>query len=65
VSKIRIRRMTEKDCIVISEAFQAQGWNKPYSLYEKYFSEQQAKKRIVFTYLVKAFWRLSSFLKPL
>jgi len=48
MSKIRIRRMTEKDCLVLSEAFQAQGWNKPYSLYEKYFSEQQARKRLVF-----------------
>lgn len=41
MNKIKLRNMKETDCEIISEAFQAQGWNKPYKLYEEYFAEQQ------------------------
>ena len=48
MSEIRIRKMAEDDCTIISEAFQAQGWNKPLSLYERYYAEQLDNAREVF-----------------
>jgi ribosomal protein S18 acetylase RimI-like enzyme len=40
--------MEEIDCKIISKGFQAQGWNKPYKLYKKYFIEQQKGERDIF-----------------
>ena len=40
--------MKESDCKIISEAFQAQGWNKPSKLYKKYIMEQQKGERDIF-----------------
>lgn len=40
--------MKEIDCKIISSAFQAQGWNKPYDLYKRYFVEQQKGERDIF-----------------
>ncbi|MCD4817348.1 MAG: GNAT family N-acetyltransferase [Candidatus Cloacimonetes bacterium] len=40
--------MKEIDCETISKSFQSQNWNKPYQLYEKYFTEQQNGERDVF-----------------
>ena len=45
MNKIKLRNMKETDCGLMSEAFQSQGWNKPYKLYEKYVAEQQKGKR--------------------
>lgn len=45
MNKAEIRKMKEEDCKIISFALQAQGWNKPYELYKKYFTEQQQGKR--------------------
>lgn len=40
--------MQEIDCDKIAEAFQAQGWDKPITLYQEYFAEQQSGERDVF-----------------
>ena len=48
MNKIKLRNMKETDCEIISEALQAQGWNKPYKLYEEYFTEQQKGERDIF-----------------
>lgn len=43
---LHIRKMTEKDPIVISNAFEEQGWHKPVELYHKYVKEQGCGERI-------------------
>jgi ribosomal protein S18 acetylase RimI-like enzyme len=48
MSKIVIRLMNESDCTIISELFQAQGWDKPLSLYERYYAEQLKNARDVY-----------------
>jgi len=48
MNKVKLRRMEEIDCKIISKGFQAQGWNKPYKLYKKYFIEQQKGERDIF-----------------
>jgi len=48
MSKIVIRKMTKPDCTIISELFQAQGWDKPLKLYEGYHAEQLNNERDVF-----------------
>ena len=48
MKKIKLRNMKETDCKIISEALQAQGWNKPYKLYKEYFAEQQNGERDIF-----------------
>jgi GNAT superfamily N-acetyltransferase len=47
-SCITIRNITMEDCKIISEAFTAQGWNKPQEQYERYFKEQVEGTRAVF-----------------
>ena len=42
-----IRTMIESDCAVVAGAFDAQGWNKPESLYRRYLTEQRAGGRSV------------------
>ena len=43
--KISIRNLKEKDCQIISDAFQEQGWNKPLEQYLRYFGQQKAGTR--------------------
>ncbi|WP_334074380.1 GNAT family N-acetyltransferase [Paenibacillus sp. A14] len=38
--------MTEKDPLVISKAFEEQGWHKPVELYQKYVEEQHRGERV-------------------
>jgi len=45
--KVTIREMTEKDCTIISSAFTAQGWDKPVSLYLRYWQESLKDKRVI------------------
>ena len=45
--ELKLRSLTEADCKAISEAFQAQGWNKPVAQYQRYFEEQQKGTRDV------------------
>jgi GNAT superfamily N-acetyltransferase len=45
--KIAIREMTESDCAGITDAFAAQGWNKPTSQYLKYWRESLEGKRVI------------------
>jgi len=53
VSKmLAIRSLGAKDCNVIAEAFQAQGWDKTLSQYQSYLAEQERRKRLV----LLAFW---------
>lgn len=47
-NQITIRSITMDDCKAISEAFTAQGWNKPQEQYERYFKEQMEGTREVF-----------------
>jgi ribosomal protein S18 acetylase RimI-like enzyme len=47
-NEITIRSISMDDCKVISEAFKAQGWNKPQEQYERYFKEQTEGTREVF-----------------
>lgn len=42
-----IRDLMEQDCQAISEAFAAQGWEKPTSQYQRYFQEQLSGQREV------------------
>jgi ribosomal protein S18 acetylase RimI-like enzyme len=46
-NKITIREMTEQDCPMISDAFTVQGWDKPVSLYARYWQESLENKRTV------------------
>lgn len=43
---LSIRQITAHDPRMISDAFKAQGWDKPISLYENYISEQNNGERI-------------------
>jgi len=43
---LTIRNITEADPVIISKAFEEQGWSKPVSLYEKYVTEQQNGERV-------------------
>ncbi len=43
---LTIRELTESDCEIISRAFDEQSWNKPDSLYQKYYKECQAGSRV-------------------
>jgi len=43
---VSIRKMNETDPIVISKAFEEQGWHKPVQLYERYLEEQQCGERV-------------------
>ncbi len=40
-NQITIRNFEEKDCLIIAEAFQAQGWNKELEQYQDYLEDQQ------------------------
>lgn len=42
-----IRDMAERDCAVISSAFEAQGWNKPVEQYRQYWREAESGSRDV------------------
>ena len=42
-----MRPMIEEDIAIISEAFNAIGWNKPLSLFAGYLKEQEAGERLV------------------
>ncbi len=42
-----ISPLRQSDCAVISDAFTAQGWNKPVAQYENYLAEQTNAKRAV------------------
>lgn len=42
---LHIRALREDDCVVISEAFAAQGWQKPTTQYRRYCQECEAGKR--------------------
>ena len=44
---IQIHRMQQEDASVISEAFTAQGWNKPTEQYNKYHAQQLQNERVV------------------
>jgi len=44
---IELRFLEAQDIEVISKAFQAIGWNKPVSKYQRYLIEQEEKHRIV------------------
>jgi ribosomal protein S18 acetylase RimI-like enzyme len=43
---LRIRKMDTNDARIISNAFKAQGWNKPMEIYRNYFSEQKNDERV-------------------
>jgi ribosomal protein S18 acetylase RimI-like enzyme len=43
---LRIRKMNANDAIIISNAFKAQGWNKPMEIYRNYFVEQKNNERV-------------------
>jgi GNAT superfamily N-acetyltransferase len=45
--QISIRALAEGDEEIISQAFAAQGWNKPAAQYRRYFREQSEGKRAV------------------
>ena len=44
---ITIRELRQNDALIISEAFQAQGWQKQSSQYEQYWRETQDRTRTV------------------
>ena len=44
---ILIREMVKDDIITFYTAFKEQGWNKPVEIFEKYYREQEEKKRKV------------------
>jgi ribosomal protein S18 acetylase RimI-like enzyme len=44
---LRIRKMNTNDAIIISNAFKAQGWNKPMEIYRNYFVEQKNNERVI------------------
>jgi len=43
--EINIRRLSLKDCSVISAAFAKQDWNKPVEQFERYLDESSDKER--------------------
>lgn len=43
----RIRTLTERDCVTISQAFSEQGWQKPIAQYRRYLQESIAGTRTV------------------
>lgn len=45
--ELKLRALTQADCKIISEAFQAQGWNKPIAQYQRYLVEQEKGHRTV------------------
>lgn len=45
---LHIRLLQQSDIQPIAAAFEALGWNKPASQYERYLAEQQAGERVVF-----------------
>lgn len=47
LENLLIRRLNENDCASISEAFSAQGWDKPVALYQRYLQEQADGARAV------------------
>jgi ribosomal protein S18 acetylase RimI-like enzyme len=47
MNPITIRHLREADCPLISQAFAAQGWNKPTTQYENYIQDQIAGTRVV------------------
>jgi GNAT superfamily N-acetyltransferase len=47
MSSIGIRALAEDDCVVISQAFAAQGWQKPESQYARYLLESIAGTRTI------------------
>lgn len=44
-TNVELRKITKEDPIIINEAFQNQGWNKPVSQYEQYFQYQESGER--------------------
>lgn len=44
---IFIRRLTSRDCQIISQSFQQQGWNKPPEQYQNYLIQQNRGEREV------------------
>lgn len=42
-----IRSMLERDSQILAEAFLAQGWDKPVSLFEKYYRRQESDEHLV------------------
>ena len=46
-NQLTVREMTPEDPPTVAEAFQAQGWDKPQGLYEKYYQEQMEGQRTV------------------
>jgi GNAT superfamily N-acetyltransferase len=44
---LKIREMRPEDGPVISEAFEAQGWDRPVSLYQRYWQESAEGRRVV------------------
>lgn len=50
---IEIRNMIETDILDFNKEFTLQGWNKPVSLFERYFDEQENGKRQVFVATVQ------------
>lgn len=44
---INLRPIRKEDCLIISEAFYEQGWDKPISQYEKYVQFQETGERDV------------------
>ncbi|MBT8218662.1 MAG: GNAT family N-acetyltransferase [Bacteroidia bacterium] len=43
--ELKLRALSQEDCIAINKAFQTQGWNKPVSQYETYLELHEAGKR--------------------
>ena len=48
VLNIQIRNMIKSDIINFNKEFKLQGWEKPISLFEKYYEEQEKGSRRVF-----------------
>ena len=46
-AKTIVREMAETDCPMIASAFAAQGWDKPVSLYTRYWQESLENKRVI------------------
>ena len=42
---LTLRKINQADCLIISNAFKAQHWDKPVSQYENYFKLQELGKR--------------------
>ena len=52
-SKIVIRLLEKEDIPQIAMAFQTLGWDKPYSQYERYYTEQLSKIRDVYVAFIE------------